>query len=98
MITRVDYDGKTYFTYGKFDSDTIPTNYIKPEFSGFNSGFEIILYFENDTAYLYAHYGQFSKKGNDKMLKVKVYDGYGNDPLFNEMKRDNSGKYQIISY
>jgi len=97
IVTRLDYDGKTYFTYGKYDADAIPENYIKPEFSGFSSGFEVILYFENDTAYLYAHYGQFTQKGVEKRLKVKVYDGYGNDPIFNDMKNDNTGKYLVIS-
>ena len=95
-VTRVNYDGQTYFTYGKHESNSIPRNYVRPQISGVTDGFEVILYFEQDTAVFYAHYGQFEKVGNNKKLKVKVYEGYGNDPLYYQMKYDDTGKYKVL--
>lgn len=96
-MTRVDYDGKTYFTYGKYGFKSIPNNYISPDYSGINSGFELILYFDRDSAFLYAHNGTFTIIGKNDRLKSNVYKGYGNDPIFFNMKNDNTGKYHFLT-
>ena len=97
IVTRVDYDGKTYFTYGKYESKNIPRNYISPDYAGFNSGFELFLFFEGDTATLYAQYGTFTSIGNNYKLKSEVFNGYGNDSAFLTMKNDNTGKYYFLT-
>lgn len=95
-ITRIDYDGKTYFTYGTHSIKSVPSTYIQPVYSGVNSGFEAILYVRNDTAIIYAHYGRFNKVGHNNLLQYKVYAGSGNDPLYYKMKEDTSGKYIVV--
>lgn len=95
-VTRIDYDGGTYFTYGMHKTNNIPDSYIQPLYSGINSGFEAIFYFKGDTAMIYAHYGRFKSVGKNSLIKFKVYEGYGNDPLYYKMKYDKSGLYTVI--
>lgn len=97
IVTRIDYDGKTYFTYGKYEAKSLPVNYVSPDYSGINSGFELFLFFEKDTAILYAQNGTFTTVGENNRLKSKVFKGYGNDPNFYNMKNDNTGKYHFLT-
>jgi hypothetical protein len=95
-ITSINYDGQTYITYGKYDKNEIPENYIRPQYAGVNSGFETMLYFKADTAILYARYGKFDSIGVNDKLKVKVFDKPGIDLLFLQMLDDQSGQYQLL--
>lgn len=95
-ITSINYDGQTYITYGKYERNRIPDNYIKPIYAGVNDGFEAILYFEGDTAILYARYGRFDSIGTNNKLKVKKFDRPGIDTLFVQMLNDSSGQYQLL--
>ncbi|MCC9138775.1 hypothetical protein ACFSKU_08725 [Pontibacter silvestris] len=95
-MTRIDHNGATYFTYGFYEENNIPDDYIQPIYSGINSGFEVILFWERDTAVIYAHYGRFDRSGKHPKLALRIYEGVGNDPLFYKMKKDSTGNYKVL--
>lgn len=45
-ITRVDEGNQNYFYYGRFDKGVYPDNYIRSEYSGFNSDMGAYLVFK----------------------------------------------------
>ncbi|MBL4675613.1 MAG: hypothetical protein JKY70_05325 [Mucilaginibacter sp.] len=99
-VTKIDYDGHTYITYGRFSADSIPENYIQPRYAGIGSGFEAILYFEKGNAIIYANTGVFDSVGINKGLHVISHEYLGWDTLYRRIQSElfygNSEKYQVI--
>jgi len=99
-VTRIEVNSiksgnNTYFTLGKYNKKEIPESYIKPNYSGFTSGFEIIINWENDTCNFNYYTGDFSVSNNAKDFKVRKVTV----KQFMRMKMDTTGyfNYQIES-
>ena len=90
-VTRIEVNSiksgnNTYFTLGKYNKKEIPESYIKPNYSGFTSGFEIIINWENDTCNFNYYTGDFSVSNNAKDFKVrKVNDNFDTKSLIKLM-------------
>ena len=71
VVTRVDRGNKIYFYYGKYSKGNYPSNYVKAEYHGFNSGMRAFLTFRNDgKVEIRRQMGSLSKKGNDTNLII----------------------------
>jgi hypothetical protein len=85
----------TYFFYGFFDSDKYPENYVQPKTAGWNSNFEAILYWKEDTAIIYSSHGGWEKQGGSK-IKIML-DSSASSSNFVKMKNDKSGCFTYIT-
>lgn len=94
IVTRIEYSSilfgnKTYFTSGKITENNIPQNYINPIYSGFNSGFELIIYWENDKCVFASYLDNFDINCPDSSFefrKISIDE-------FMKYKNNNSGKF-----
>jgi len=93
IVTRIEYESffenVTYFTAGYFDENEIPESYVRPIYSGFTSGFELVFYWENNKCIFNYCYGDF-KVDNSK--SIFVFRRVSVDKLMN-MKNDTTGNF-----
>ncbi|MCK9400165.1 MAG: hypothetical protein M0Q51_09260 [Bacteroidales bacterium] len=97
-VTRIEFESiksgnYTYFTPGLYEKCEIPVSYIKPLYSGFTSGFELIIYWENDTCNFNYYTGDFDILNPQQKFKIQKVS----IDKFIEMKSDTTGRfiYQI---
>ncbi|MCT4686872.1 hypothetical protein [Vallitalea sp.] len=93
VVTRIEYESlfeeATYFTTGYYCENEIPNSYVKPIYSGFTSGFQLVFFWKNDTCVFNHCYGIFevvNPEGRFLFKKVMV------DELM-DMKNDTTGDY-----
>jgi len=74
-ITRVEKNADIYFYYGNHINHDFPNSFIKAHYSGFNSGMNAYIIFENNKKIkLIPINGFFETVGVDKNSKLKLDD------------------------
>lgn len=84
IVTRIDKDGEVTFYYGDLEDSTNEHPFIRASYSGFNSGVDAFLKFNDDRTVELIHYGMGSftqsDKGNSKIY-MKDYENPELDSL-----------------
>jgi len=93
VVTRIEYESilenTTYFTVGYYKDNKRPKSYIKPLYSGFTSGFELVFFWKDNKCVFNYCYGDFEVENLEERFsfrKVPVRE-------LMKMKNDTTGKF-----
>lgn len=88
-ITRLNIENTTHFYYGKFDKkEEFPNEYIKvSSFDGYIQGF--LIFRESGLVEIIKTEGKFEKIGEEKYLKVTIFDHNIDYINWNDKIKDN---------
>nr|WP_319401732.1 hypothetical protein [uncultured Carboxylicivirga sp.] len=93
-MTRIEISSiisghKTIFTNGYYSENSEPDIYMRPEYRGFTSGFQLIVFWEDEKCNVVSYLDNFELKNtNDNFEFIQI-----DIDLFMKMKNDTTGKY-----